>query len=150
MKRLLRIFLLSIACCGVLTACESSADELAIQASIESMQNAIEQHDVELFMENIAGDFSGQFRQDKKRLRNFVQRHLDNNRVIHVYLANQEIEIEGDYAKVRFNSGLMGGPAQVPERGQLYIVETDWVRLKGNWKMQRAQWRPKLFVINPG
>jgi len=134
----------------LLAGCDASPDEVAIRETIKTMRGAIENHDANLLMQAIADDYSGTYRQDRKRLNDFVARHLERNRVIHLYLADIELEIEGEIAKVRFYSGIAGGPGQVPERGQLYVVETDWVKRENTWLLQRARWRPKLFVPNPG
>jgi len=144
------LFAITILGSCLLTGCEASPDEIAIHENIKTMREAIENHDAELFMQGIANDYAGMYRQDRKRLKDFLVRHLDRNRVIHLYLADIELEIEGRLAKARFYSGIAGGPEQVPERGQLYVVETDWVKQEETWRMQRARWRPKLFIPNPG
>ena len=141
------IFLLS-ACFAFasLSGCGASDDELILRNNIEQMRNAVSQHKADKFMGFIADTYKSPFHRDKKTLQDFVNYHLKQNRVIYIYIADIDVEIDDDSAKIVFYSGITGGPEQIPERGQLYKVGMRWSKANGQWLLTQAKWRPALVL----
>ena len=54
-----------------------------------------------------------------------------------------EVELRGDAdAVARFNMLATGGSGGLlPERGQVYAVETGWRRVDGEWRLRSARWQ---------
>ena len=128
------------------SACSQSDDELIIRSNIEQMREAISQHEGGTFMSFIDENYKSPFHRDKKTLREFVKHHLNNNRIIYVYIADIDVEINDEKAKVTFYSGITGGADQIPQRGQLYKVGMHWLKSNGQWSVTQSKWRPALIL----
>lgn len=131
---------------SLLSGCGASEDELALRSNITAMREAITSHKPELLMQYIDPSYKSPSHPDFNTLNNFVNSHLSNNRVIHLYLADIEIDIDDNIAKIIFYSGIAGGADQIPERGRLFKVGTHWLKTDGQWKVTQAKWRPALIM----
>lgn len=129
----------------LLSGCGSSEDERVLRNNISSIREAITSHKPEQLMQHIDQAYKSSLHNNIKVLGDFVNLHLSRNRVIHLYLADIDIDIEGDTAKIIFFSGVAGGPDQIPERGRLFKVGTHWLKTDGQWKITQAKWRPALL-----
>ena len=137
---LVLVVLTSISGCGV------SDDELILENNIEQMRNAVSQHQANQLMGFISDDYRSPLHRNKDTLQKFVDYHLNTNRVIYIYVADIDIEIDDNLAKITFYSGITGGPDQIPERGQLYKVGMHWLKTNGQWELTQAKWRPALVL----
>jgi len=149
MKKLIpltTIFPAIIIALSMLTACDVSDDEFVLRDNIEQMRNAVSEHQADIFMSFVDDSYKAPFHRDKNTLQRFVEHHLNHNRVIHIYIADIEIEIDGNLAKIVFYSGTTGSANQVPERGQLYKVGMHWLKTDGQWLLTQAKWRPALVL----
>lgn len=134
------IFLLSISLGG----CDNSADEKMIFGNIQAMREALQNHDKNTFMKHVAPNYRGQAHGNRPVLERFVIEQLKKNKNIYIYMADSSIEIKDGIARVTFYAGTAGGPDQVPERGQLFKVQTSWKTYSGYWQLTHAKWRPAL------
>lgn len=134
------VFLLAIALAG----CDNSADEQIILGNIQAMREAIQNHDRNTFMQHVAPNYRGQDHGNRPVLERFVIEQLKKNKNIYIYMADTSIEIKDGIAQVIFYAGTAGGPDQVPERGQLYKVMTNWKPFGDHWQLIHARWRPAL------
>lgn len=132
----------------ILTGCGDSADEKTISGNIQSMREAIQNHDKNSFMKHVAPRYRGQAHGNRPTLERFVIQQLKNNKNIYIYMADISIDITDNIAKVIFYAGTAGGPDQVPERGQLFKVQTTWKENGGYWQLTHAKWRPALKIID--
>ena len=139
------IFILIFFSLSFISGCDTSADELALRSNITSMREAITSHKPEQLIQHIDSTYKSPAHKNFKALDTFVNYHLNNNRIIHLYLADIEIDIDGDKAKIIFYSGVAGGANQIPERGRLFKVGTRWLKTDGQWKVTQAKWRPALI-----
>lgn len=149
MRRNASLALLLIITTAVLTllgACGATDDELIIRSNIETMRESISQHQGEAFMRFIHENYKSPFHRNKTVLRKFLKHHLNRNRVIYIYIADIDVEINDDTAKVTFYSGTTGGVDQIPERGRLYKVGMHWLKTNGQWQVTQAKWRPALVL----
>ena len=128
----------------ILTGCSDSADEESIRSNIQTMHQAIQNHDKDTFMKYVAPRYHGQSHGNRPGLERFVIQQLNKNKNIYIYIADTSIEINNGIAKVVFYVGTAGGPDQVPERGQLFKVQTNWKQFSGYWQLTNARWRPAL------
>ena len=137
--------LISILFGVLLSGCSSPEDELALRSNIASIREAITSHKPEQLMQHIDPSYKSPVHNNIDALSRFVNLHLSRNRVIHLYLADINIDIDGDTAKIIFFSGVAGGPDQIPERGRLFKVGTRWLKTDGQWRITQAKWRPALI-----
>jgi hypothetical protein len=131
-----------------LAGCGDSADEKNIRSNMQAMREAIQNHDKDAFMQHVAASYRGQYHGTRPALEHFVIRQLGNNENIYIYMADTSIEIKNSVARVIFFAGTAGGPDQLPERGQLYRVQTNWKQFSGHWQLTSARWRPALTIID--
>lgn len=129
---------------SLLTGCSDSADEKNILGNIQAMRKAIQNHDKDSFMKHVAPRYRGQSHGNRPVLERFVIEQLRRNKNIYIYMADTSIEIKDSIARVVFYAGTAGGPDQVPERGQLFKVQTSWKEFNGYWQLTHAKWRPAL------
>jgi len=127
------------------SGCSSPEDELALRSNITSVREAITSHQPNQLMQHIDPSYKSPVHKNIEALNDFVNYHLKQNRVIHLYLADINIEIDDNTAKIIFYSGIAGGPDQIPERGRLFKVGTRWLKTDGQWKITQAKWRPALL-----
>lgn len=132
----------------VLSGCNDSADIEKIRNNVQVMRQAIQDHDRHAFMKHIAPRYRGQDHGNRPSLENFLIKQLNKNKNIYIYLADIDIEIKDNIAKVILFAGTAGGPDQIPERGQLYKVQTTWRQYSGHWQVTNARWRPALTSKN--
>ena len=132
---------LQLACAG----CRHAAPEQALRDTIANMQQAGEEHRVSDLMNSVAEDFVGSEGMDHKQLRQYLTVIGLQNRQLGTTLGPLQIELVGDRARVAFTLAASGGAGGwLPDRAQVYDVETGW-RLEGNdWKLISANWSPKL------
>lgn len=131
-----------------LAGCGDSADEKTIRNNMQAMREALQDHDKDRFMKHVAASYRGQYHGNHPALERFVSQQLENYEKIYIYMADTSIDIKDGTARVIFYAGTAGGPDQVPERGQLYKVQTNWKQFGGHWQLITARWRPALTVID--
>ena len=109
------------------------------------MQKAGEEHRISDLMDSVAGDFGGPDGMDQKQFRQYLTAVSFQNRQLGTTLGPLAVDIVGDRARVAFTLATSGGAGGwLPDRAQVYDVETGW-RLEGNdWKLISASWKPKL------
>ena len=129
----------------LLTSCSDSEDKNTISNNIQSMREAIQNHDIHAFMKHVGSRYRGQSHGNRQSMERFVIQKLKANKKIYIYIADTDIEITDNIAKVIFYAGTAGGPDQIPERGQLFKVQTTWRENKGHWQLTNAKWRPALI-----
>ncbi len=119
-----------------------SAEEL-IKANIGAMEVAAEGGERGGFMDYLADGFSaqsgGMLREDFAR---YLFLQLNERRRVEARLFPITVEVQGpNLAVARFNVLLTGGAGLIPDDGQLFSVETEWVLEDGSWLLWRADWR---------
>ncbi len=108
------------------------------------MQTAIEAHDVDALFEPIGETFAGPEGMDRQAFRRYVTLVTLQNRNIGLQLGPQEIQVLGERATVNFTAAVSGGERWLPERAQVYRVETGWRLDDGQWALISAKWEPAL------
>jgi hypothetical protein len=138
-------FALLLALAALATGCRHMPPEQALRDTIAAMQKAGEEHRVSDLMASVADDFVGQEGMDQKQLRQYLTVISLQNRQVGTTLGPLTVTITGDRARVEFTLAASGGAGGwMPDRAQVYDVETGW-RLEGNdWKLISASWKPKL------
>ena len=128
-----------------LSACQHEPPEQALRRTIAEMQNAGEEHRVSAVMASVAEDFAGPDGMDRKQLQRFLTLISLQNRELGVTLGPMEVKMQDSRATVAFTlAGSGGSGGWLPERGQIYDVETGW-RLEGDeWRLISANWKEEL------
>ena len=133
---------------GLLAGCgaEPSVEQQVI-ASLEQMEQSAEEGRHLDFMSFVADDFSGQYGgMDRRGFHRFMLFQMNEHRRLHAQLFPIHVKETGEgQASAQFNILVTGGGGLLPDRGQLFEVETDWVRNGGDWLLSKADWEPVDF-----
>ena len=148
MKRLYQaglvfVLLLSIS----LFACSPPPDdETRLRQVLDRMAEAIEQHDRQTIMQQLAVDFrttQGLLPQDINRML-FIQ--FRQNKQIQVFLYDIDVRLLPVTADVELQALLLGSSQWLPERGRRYRVQMRWQRYEEEWRLARLDWQPIIMT----
>lgn len=120
--------------------------EEQIRETISSMESAAEEGRPIEFMGYVADDFQGRGGQmTRDDFLRFMTFQMNRYRRFQATLFPIEVNDQGgNFADASFRVLVTGGRGLLPENGQLYTVETSWVRDDGDWRLWRADWTPVL------
>jgi hypothetical protein len=141
MKTVLTVILsgLLLAACGA----ELSVEQQII-ATLRDMETAAEEGEHLEFMTFVADSFEGQYgsmmRSDFHR---FMIYQLNQHRRLRAQFFPIRVqELEDGKASANFQLLVTGGAGMLPESGQIYDVETHWLRDGSDWLLHKAEWEP--------
>lgn len=129
---------------------ELSVDQQII-ATLRNMEYAAEQGEHFEFMNYVAESFSGQQgAMDRREFHRFMIFQINQNRRLQAQFfpifVKEGIE---NHATAHFRILVTGGGGLLPERGQLFEVDTDWIRPDGEWLLDSAVWKAVQLVVPP-
>ena len=130
---------LLLAACG-----EKLSVEQQIIATLEVMEEAAEQGEHFEFMGYVADSFGGQQgSMDRREFHRFMIFQINQNRRLHAQFFPIHVRESGDnQASAHFKILVTGGGSLLPDRGQLFEVETRWLRDGSDWMLEKADWEP--------
>ncbi|MDX2419047.1 MAG: hypothetical protein QNK19_16435 [Xanthomonadales bacterium] len=126
-----------------LTACnEKLSVEQQIIATLRNMEYAAEEGQHLEFMTYIADSFGGQQgSMDRREFHRFMLFQINQNRRLQAQFFPIYVKEAGeDSAAAHFRLLVTGGAGLLPDRGQLFEVETQWQRDGGDWLLIGADW----------
>jgi hypothetical protein len=129
----------------LLTGCgEKLSVEQQIIATLRNMEYAAEEGQHLEFMSNVADSFGGQQgSMDRREFHRFMIFQINQNRRLQAQFFPIYVEeTSEDKASAHFRILVTGGAGLLPERGQLFEVETQWLRDGGDWDLSSADWEP--------
>jgi hypothetical protein len=129
----------------LLAACGPSGTvEEQIRARIADMEAAGEAGERGAFMGFVADGFEAQDRaMNRDDFRRFMFLQFSRQRRVQAQVFPITVEAQGpNLATARFKVLVTGGGGLIPEDGQLFDVETQWMLDGGDWLLWRADWRP--------
>ena len=124
--------------------CSRTPPEEALRATIAAMENAAETRDAGGLAEHLAEDFAGPGAMDRDGFRRTAALLWLRSRDIGVSLGPLDVEVRGEHAQVRFTAMTRGGEGFLPDRAQVYDVDTAWRLEGGEWRLISARWTPAL------
>jgi hypothetical protein len=129
-----------------LAGCHRTPAEQAIRETIDKMQKAGNDHDVDALIAPLSDDFIGTEEQgenfDRKTFGRYVRLILMHESNIHASLGPVTVTLQGDdRATASFTAVLTGGTGLLPSDGQLEQIDTAWKLEGGTWKLLSAQWK---------
>lgn len=126
------------------SGCSREPPEQALRSTIAGMQAAAEARDSDALVESFSDDFAGPEGMDRDQFRRYLAVLWLRNREVGVSLGPLEVELMGDRATVEFTAAATGGEGFLPDRAQVYRVNTGWRLEDGEWRLISAHWEPKL------
>ena len=127
----------------LLVACgEKLSVEQQIIATLRKMEIAAEEGKHFEFMDYVADSFGGQASSmDRREFHRFMIFQMNQHRRLYAQFFPIYVqEIDMDRASANFRLLVTGGGALLPESGQLFEVETQWLLDGGDWKLEKADW----------
>jgi hypothetical protein len=122
------------------------SDDLSVEqhiiGNLEQMEAAAEQGRHLDFMSHVADGFGGQHgSMDRREFHRFMIFQMNENRRLHANFFPIHVrESDKAGATAQFRILVLGGAGLLPERGQLYEVETRWIKEGSDWLLYKADW----------
>ena len=132
----------------LLAACvEKITVEQQIIATLRNMEYAAEEGQHLDFMGYIADSFEGQQgSMDRREFHRFMIFQINQHRRLQAQLFPIYVSETGEEtASAHFKILVTGGAGLVPDSGQLFEVETRWLRDGGGWVLSGANWEAVLL-----
>lgn len=140
MRTALSVFLTAL----LLVGCseELSVDQQII-ATLRNMEYAAEEGEHFEFIGYVADSFSAQQgTMDRREFHRFMIFQINQNRRLQAQFFPIYVKETGEgMASAHFRILMTGGGGLLPDRGQLYDVETHWLRDGSDWKLEKADWK---------
>ena len=129
----------------IVAACSRPAPEEALREALEEVRESIQERDAATLRRYLAGDFIGPGGMDRDQARRTAALYMMRHEKVLLTLGPLDVSLQESHATVGFTAALTGGSGfLVPERGNVYKVETGWRLEGGDWKITSAQWAPVL------
>ena len=149
MKPWLAIMLAAV---SLLPACGAEPSlEQQIIGVITEMETLAEAGERRAFMNFVDDDFQGQQGQmARDDFHRFMILQWNQNQRLYAQLFPIRVEpVDSDLARARFRALITGGRGLIPERGELYQIETIWRRHGSDWLLLEANWVPVREARGP-
>ena len=133
------IAVLLLAACG-----DDLTVEQQVIATLRNMEHAAEEGQHLEFMAYVAESFGAQQgSMDRREFHRFMIFQINQNRRLQAQFFPIFVTETGeDTASAHFRILVTGGAGLLPESGQLFEVETSWLRDGGDWDLTEADWEP--------
>lgn len=127
----------------LVAGCARPAPEQAVRMQLQALQTAIDARDAAAVEALLADDFIGNEGLDRRGAKRLAAGLFLRYRGVGATLGPVEVELRGEAdAIARFNVLATGGSGGLlPERGQIYAVETGWRHVDGEWRLRSARWQ---------
>lgn len=132
------------AACLVAGCGDEPSVEQQIIGVITEMETLAEAGERRAFMNLVDDDFQGQQgRMARDDFHRFMVLQWNQNQRLYAQLFPIHVEpVDNDLARARFRALITGGRGLIPERGELYQIETTWRRHGSDWLLVEANWVP--------
>lgn len=142
----MRLSLILLGVCFLVACAPPPDDETQIRGQLDILLQAARDRQVEPLMAILADDFSGKGREpvNRQAVRQFLAYHFLRNPNVHVLASNLNLDILPPTAKVSLEVAVAGGSGVMPERGQIYHLQTEWQKRSEGWRLTRAEWTARL------
>jgi hypothetical protein len=150
----MRIMIGTVLAVLLLAGCsEELSVEQQVIATLENMEQSAEEGKHLDFIDYVADEFSGQSgvmnRRDFHRLMLFQMN--DNRRLqaqfFPIHVQEKDTDQDSIQASAQFKILITGGGGLLPEHGQLFQVETEWIRDGSDWLLSKADWEPVQLPV---
>jgi len=136
------VFGVIFSCLFVVACGEELTVEQQVIATLRNMEYAAEEGRHLDFITHVADSFSGQQgTMDRREFHRFMIFQINQNRRLQAQFFPIFVDETGEnLASAHFKILVTGGAGLLPESGQLFEVETQWLREAGAWLLAGADW----------
>jgi len=127
----------------LLIACSKELSvEQQVITTLRAMEIAAEEGGHFEFIAYVADSFSGQQgSMDRREFHRFMILQINQRRRLHAQFFPIYVQDSGgDLATAHFRILVTGGGGLLPDSGQLFEVETEWLREGSDWMLSKADW----------
>ena len=132
----------------MLTGCGSDPDIDALRENIRTMSLAAEEHDTATIIEYLDENYKG-VGGSRSGVATLLEQHFGINKNINLIISDIDIILADDRksAKVNLRMLMTGGQGNIPERGRLNAIKSEWKKTGENWLVTSARWQPVLIQL---
>ncbi len=134
------IFSLSLLFLG---SCSNNDAEQALKHSLNDLVNAIENKQYRAVTNTMTRQFSGNHRFNQQTMSALIFRYYLRHKFIKIYTVVNAIEMDENKqtAKMLFHAVLTGTKKTLPEHMRAFRVQSQWLKIDGEWKIKKADWQ---------
>jgi len=146
LKQFVRWFTLSSLLALTAACSQQDSDEQRLRQAVAAIQSAAEAGQVRPILDHLAEDFQGNGRYRKANIGDMLLLQFRQNPHVHTFLRITRLMVNGERARMRCRVLLAGRGEQkiVPERARVLVIDSEWQRLDGEWRVQKADWHDGL------
>lgn len=127
----------------LLTGCSKQDPETALEAAASALEQAIAQRQPKAAMQLLHADFSGSYGLDRQAAHQQMLTLFLRYQNIGVLVVNRQCRLDkGFYDRGQCSArvGISGASGLVPERAELYRVDTTWQLSGKKWLLLEMRW----------
>ena len=124
----------------LLFSCSQEPDIELLEKRIKELVSVIEHHEPNKIGDYFAKDFLTTANANKAQFLLFARYQLKQNKNISIVVVEKNIINNKNNFDVTFRVLLLGSSHFLPERGNLYKVDSRWVKESGEWVISRLRW----------
>ncbi len=142
LKHTLYIVLISSSALFFLNSCTQDDDEKALKQALAELVSAVENKQHRSVSRKLTTDFRGNKRLNQQTMSALVFRYTLRHKFIKIYTRVNTIKISQDKneANMLFHALLTGTESTLPERMRAFRIESRWLKLNNEWKINAANW----------
>lgn len=142
--RLGQIFLPIGVCLILITSCSSKSDEDQIRNRLGEIVSAVEDRDRRRVNAFLTADFVARSRGQQVDSNLLMLAYFRQVKNIRIITYGTEVVVTGNEAAVQLNAVVSGGQGWLPERLNVFNVNTVWLK-DDDWLVQAAEWERVEF-----
>jgi len=123
--------------CVFLSACAEVDEEALLNKTLDDIVVAVESRSVRKVNRYLTSSFKTNQNTGVNNVQHFMVLHFRSSSVIHIFTSERQLAIKNEYAKVSFNALVTGSSHWIPERGQRFLVKTEWKKAAQDWKLDK-------------
>ena len=139
MKRLTQYFIL-LCISFIFVSCSNDDKMELLNNRVNSLINDIELHKVKNIKSYLTNNFSVAKRFNKSQFNFFLQHQLKSNKNISISILDKELVPNSQSVDITAKVLLLGSSHWIPEKGQVYKVDSRWVNDSGEWMLSKLKW----------
>ena len=124
----------------IFVSCSNEDKMTLLNNKVNALINDIELHNLKNIKSYLTNDFSVAKRFNKAQFDFFLQYQLKNNKNISISILDKELVSNAQSVDISAKVLLLGSSHWLPEKGQIYKVDSRWVNDSGEWMLSKLKW----------
>ena len=124
----------------IFVSCSNEDKMTRLNTRVTSLINDIELHNTKNIKNYLTNDFSVAKRFNKTQFNFFLQYQFKNYKNITISILDKELVLNSQSVDITAKVLLLGSNHWLPEKGQIYKVDSRWVNDSGEWMLSKLRW----------